>query len=289
MSRRKQSPFEDIVDIAATFPWWVGVALAIVVYSVLHYFAAMDIALSSKPGQIGVSVTKSMFRAFALVLQYVIPAALLGGAVISVLGRRKRNALHSRVSNSGERGALEDMSWQDFEQLVGEYFRRKGFVVEETGGGGADGGIDLVLSRGKDSYLVQCKQWKARQIGVEIVRELYGVIAAKGAAGGYVVTSGVFTDEAKRFADGREIELIGGDQLVELIGAQHEPKLAVQRKAESGEQSSSTAPAASKASVPLCPQCGSAMVLRTARKGANAGSQFWGCSTYPKCRGTRPK
>ena len=36
-----------------------------------------------------------------------------------------------------------------------------------------------------------------------------------------------------------------------------------------------------------CPKCGKAMVLRTARRGANAGEQFWGCSGYPKCRTTR--
>ncbi|QTP58323.1 nuclease [Billgrantia antri] len=33
-----------------------------------------------------------------------------------------------------------------------------------------------------------------------------------------------------------------------------------------------------------CPKCGSAMVLRTSKRGANAGNQFWGCSAYPKCR-----
>jgi len=34
----------------------------------------------------------------------------------------------------------------------------------------------------------------------------------------------------------------------------------------------------------VCPRCGSSMVLRTAKRGNNAGSQFWGCSAYPKCR-----
>jgi restriction system protein len=38
---------------------------------------------------------------------------------------------------------------------------------------------------------------------------------------------------------------------------------------------------------PPCPACGKAMVLRTARNGAQRGSQFWGCSGYPECRGTR--
>ena len=38
---------------------------------------------------------------------------------------------------------------------------------------------------------------------------------------------------------------------------------------------------------PACPICGATMVLRTAQKGANAGSRFWGCSGYPACKGTR--
>ena len=37
--------------------------------------------------------------------------------------------------------------------------------------------------------------------------------------------------------------------------------------------------------VPDCPKCGQPMVRRTARRGANAGSQFWGCSEFPRCRG----
>lgn len=36
-----------------------------------------------------------------------------------------------------------------------------------------------------------------------------------------------------------------------------------------------------------CPKCGKAMVLREAKRGANAGNKFWGCSTYPKCKGIR--
>lgn len=36
---------------------------------------------------------------------------------------------------------------------------------------------------------------------------------------------------------------------------------------------------------PACPRCGSPMILRNATKGKNAGRSFWGCSTFPKCRG----
>lgn len=38
----------------------------------------------------------------------------------------------------------------------------------------------------------------------------------------------------------------------------------------------------------ICPRCGSKLILRTAKQGANAGQRFWGCSAYPQCRHTTP-
>jgi Topoisomerase DNA binding C4 zinc finger len=40
--------------------------------------------------------------------------------------------------------------------------------------------------------------------------------------------------------------------------------------------------------VPMCPTCGGAMRERLAKRGKNAGKNFWGCGNYPRCRGTRP-
>lgn len=37
--------------------------------------------------------------------------------------------------------------------------------------------------------------------------------------------------------------------------------------------------------IPRCPQCGAAMALRTAKSGSHPGSQFWGCTAYPACKG----
>ena len=37
-----------------------------------------------------------------------------------------------------------------------------------------------------------------------------------------------------------------------------------------------------------CPKCGSELILRTVKSGDKAGSQFYGCSNFPKCRYTRP-
>lgn len=281
MGRRRQSTFEDLVEIGAKFPWWVGVILAAVAYLVLHPVATMEIAISGSTKDIGVSVSKAMFKAAATVGQYVLPAAFLIGAIVSVFSRWKLNALHDQAATGESKDVLQAMSWREFEQLVGEHFRRQGFSVTVLARGGADGGVDIILSRGGDRYLVQCKQWKARRVGVETIRELYGVMAAERAAGGYVVTSGYFTEEAKRFAEGREIELIDGERLSEIIKSQ---SAGTSLRLDPGSSSGKTAPG----EVPRCPECSSPMVLRTARKGNHAGSSFWGCTAFPKCRGTRP-
>lgn len=40
-------------------------------------------------------------------------------------------------------------------------------------------------------------------------------------------------------------------------------------------------------STAVCPKCGSNLVERTAKKGPNAGSKFFGCENYPRCRFTK--
>lgn len=52
--------------------------------------------------------------------------------------------------------------------------------------------------------------------------------------------------------------------------------------------SDAPAPAGTTSSPPLCPKCGVPMVIRTARRGANAGQRFYGCPNYPRCRQVLP-
>lgn len=47
-------------------------------------------------------------------------------------------------------------------------------------------------------------------------------------------------------------------------------------------------PAESTADTPACPLCSQRMVIRRARRGPHAGLTFWGCATFPACRGVRP-
>ncbi len=272
---------DDLFHVAAMLPWWVGVVLAIVAYAVLHRYATAPAVPPAPPvpGQMAPTVIGLMVRSLATWGQYLVPLLLLAGAAASAIGKYKRQGLIADVKGDTAGAALRAMSWRDFELLVGEAFRMRGYTVAETGGGGADGGIDLTLKRGGETSLVQCKQWRAYKVPVNVVRELYGVMAAQGAAAGFVVTSGVFTAEAKAFAQGRNIELIDGAALHKMIDA-------MRPIAPSGEAASRVTPKAADAS-PACPRCGAAMVHRVARQGANAGGAFWGCSAYPKCRGVR--
>jgi DNA topoisomerase I len=53
-------------------------------------------------------------------------------------------------------------------------------------------------------------------------------------------------------------------------------------KKSSGQASSDSSLSPYPSSLPVCPRCGSPMVKRSGPRG-----EFWGCSTFPKCKGTR--
>ena len=281
--KRKTSLIEDLLDMVAMMPWWIGITIAVVGYFVLHKLATPSPVVSIQPGQLGSLMSKSIIAGMATAGQYVVPLIGVFGALMSVIRRKQRSELIANVAQSKSANALDGMSWRDFEKLVGEAFRLQGYRIKETGGAGADGGIDLVLTKGDEISLVQCKQWKAYKVSVNVVRELYGVMAAKGATGGFVVTSGRFTDDAKAFAEGRNVQLVDGPRLFEMI------KRAKQSLTDTAQQPpGKPTMAQSKAAIePMCPQCGSSMVKRTARKGGNAGGEFWGCSKFPTCKGVR--
>jgi restriction system protein len=238
--------------------------------------------VNTAPGQIGNLMFQSIWMGLATAGQYFVPILCLAGAAMSAYRRHQRQTLVATVGSSKAADALDGISWQEFEILVGEAFRLQGYQVAETGGAGPDGGVDLVLRKGGEKFLVQCKQWKAFTVGVTIVRELYGVMAANGAAGGFVVTSGRFTDEAKTFAQGRNVTLMDGPALLKLIQQAKAARMA------GSKDPSTPMPARPKAVIqPLCPSCSKPMVRRTARKGGAAGNTFWGCVDFPACRGTR--
>ena len=186
---------------------------------------------------------------------------------------------HRRRLVDGQTGleSLRNTPWKQFEFLVAEAYRRQGYQVEFSLGRGADGGVDLIIRRDSRTALVQCKQWKVFSVGAPVIREMFGLMTAEKADEAIIVTSGKFTREAQDFAVGKPIRLIDGSQLLALVQS-------VQSQPAATETELDATPA--RNDNPTCPQCGKPMVLRTARRGSNAGNQFWGCPAYPACNGT---
>lgn len=281
--RKKTSTFDDLIFIASRLPWWLSLLIAFVAWIFLHPIAISSPPTIANPNQMGQAMAGQAWRTMAMFLQYLIPLAFVLGTIGSLVGGAKRKKLITDVAAATKPGkTVEGISWREFEHLVGEVYRRKGFTVIETGGSGTDGGIDLVLHMGSDKYLVQCKQWKSIKVGVTVIREFFGVMAAEGAAGGFVVTSGTYTQEAQAFAQGRNIQLVDGTLLKHWIATHHTAPLKSQfLKPESQVDMSK------EVSTPLCPVCSSPMQMKMAKRGINAGGDFWGCPKFPGCRGTR--
>jgi restriction system protein len=61
---------------------------------------------------------------------------------------------------------VRSLSWQNFEKQLASAYRQNGYQVEETGGGGPDGGIDLKLYKNGRYTVVQCKHWRTWKVNV---------------------------------------------------------------------------------------------------------------------------
>lgn len=264
--------------------WWsipIAICVAGFIYGATMFFAAAS------------PLTKafaSFAPAFAAITGIVVLFAGFRASVDKWIRRRL-------LDKQKDIDSIRQLSWSQFEMLIGEAYRRQGYQVIENAKGGADGGIDLRLKRGGENTIVQCKQWKVFKVGVKPIRELFGVMMAEGSDRAIFVTSGVYTADAREFARGKAMQLIDGDELAAMILPVKEliEEPAKQIPAVTGPASTGTVPAkipgaiapVEVRTVPACPACGNSMVLRTAKRGANAGSQFWGCAGYPSCKGTR--
>lgn len=280
MARRKQDDnFEMLVDIFKMVPFWVGPILALLVFLIVRYggpklFPAPESGFDSN----------SILRQLMPLLSWVFSGFLVMAWIFAEgLKLKSRFRLNRQTGIDSIRG----LGWQEFEHLVAEAYRRRGYMAEVVGSAAGDGGIDVELNGHGETVLIQCKQWKAFKVGVKPVRELLGVVTSRNADRGILITSGKFTSEAECFARESNIELIDGDGVAALVlDAKKAPTSTKPKNLHSQPQPSANT-AKQRSEPPSCPSCGAAMVLRTARRGADAGSQFWGCPKYPSCRGTR--
>ncbi len=247
---RKNTSFADLLLQA---PWWLSVVTAAITYFVMGRLLP-SIETENQ-------IINMVFKALAVPAPFFALFIVLIAPFSFFNSRRKAKQLDTQKSID----TIRQLHWRNFEELVAEAYRRQGYRVAE-GGFGADGGIDLELRKNDEWVLVQCKQWKAQKVGVNVIREMFGVLAASNADKVIVISSGRYTQQAIDFASDKPMLLVDGNGLLSLI---HDVQ---------------TAPKVEATKQTICPRCGSELVERQAKRGINAGNTFLGCSSFPKCR-----
>jgi restriction system protein len=193
-------------------PWWAWLLIGGSLYFVLQGAHAFF-----DPNSPSASKWSTLIDVGSIGLLVV---CTIAGATSFMLGRGEPQASDASASarNSDEaRKAQNRMSWGQFELLALEAFRRRGFQVTERGQSAEDGSRNLQLTRGRQRFLAHCKAWKTATVDIGAVRELYSMIIVAKAHGGIVITTGNFTQEARTFAAGRQLQLIDGQTLRELL------------------------------------------------------------------------
>lgn len=266
MAKRKDGGFE----LLASMPWPVPLVLGVIGFLVVRYGIGWVTSISQNVYLAAIGRELSG-KAYAPLAWIVLGLCWLA-ALASYIGTKGRRRL---LETQTDEESIRSLSWRQFELLVGEAFRRQGYAVQETGLGGADGGVDLVLRREGKLTLVQCKRWRTQRVDVKTVREMFGLLAHHQATAVKIIAVGRYTADAQRFAAGKPIELISGRALLDMVRS-------VQTFVP--ERDAKPQAAAFTEATPACPKCGKKMHQRANRR---TKERFWGCSAYPSCHGTR--
>jgi restriction system protein len=196
----------SIVDNLLDFPWWFHLALALGIV-ISPYFLADYIHASHN--MILLKIEPQLPN-----LSHIFGAIFLFFSLVCMYRKWERNKLFNHQQNLKD---IYNLTWQQFETLVTEVFYRAGHRVKQRGGNHADGGIDLEAYQSGMKIIIQCKHWKSKNVGVSVVREMFGVGIHENAHQVYIITCGYFTKDAKEFAEGKSIHLIHGYKLLSWI------------------------------------------------------------------------
>ena len=294
MFRRFVSAWADVwATWVARWPWWAGLVVAVPSYALLlssdgqlHWPAA------SHAGGAGPQWPPSWWQA----AQFLLPLLGVLASVTALWRQWQWRGSAGRLQPVSDSRLLRQLGVREFERLVAEAFRQQGYEVVERADDTRDG-PDLLLRQGRQVFLLRCKHWRAPRVGVEMVREFMALVAAHEASGGFVVTCGRFSKDARRTARALRLQLLDGPRLRALLRTQLQGRLTqIGHPTQSGHsllteplltQPPASAPVSTDQSPP-CPRCGSPMILRSVQPGSYSGQGFWGCPQHPACKGTRP-
>ena len=126
-------------------------------------------------------------------------------------------------SGSWDEKRLQELSPSEFEKLVAQLYRSRGYRADKTQDS-RDGGVDVIAvsmaTGAKQKLLIQCKHTKSDTVvGAPVVRELAGVLSnTPDATNAVVVTNGTFSRDAEREYQNSRVELVDRQRLIYLLG-----------------------------------------------------------------------
>lgn len=193
----------------------------------------------------------------------ILPLAFVGTGLLLLFWRIRRQNERRFLEDQDTIEKLRDLRPSQFEEYIVLLYSRLGYSTERVGGS-YDGGIDVIAKKDGVTEYIQCKKFITRQVSVHDVRDFYGAIVDKlPSVRGIFITTYVFTPEARKFCEGKPIELIDGSQLMERLH-----RAGVITVQESQKE--------------ICPRDGGTLVERQGKFGT-----FLGCSNFPRCTYTK--
>ena len=123
------------------------------------------------------------------------------------------------LSGLDQRPNLMDLTPSEFESLITNLFQKMGLETRLTQAS-CDGGVDCVAFDPRpifgEKVVIQAKRYK-HTVGVSAVRDLFGTVQNEGASKGILVTTSGYRKASFKFADGKPLELLGGNNLLYLL------------------------------------------------------------------------
>ncbi|MEN9306173.1 MAG: hypothetical protein RL173_105 [Fibrobacterota bacterium] len=282
--KRKQDPVEGLVKVALVMaigafvigkfaPGALGGFLKAVALPMigLVVFAGILVFLrrSGNTPSATQDLPKSPLRRLKSTNSEISPSPALSAAIDEAMKVEKPRTRPSGFTDD----VFRRMDWLVFEHFVVGLFGELGFKAKKTGAG-ADGGVDIELRGLTDAdhvspkALVQCKARSNSMVGVDKVRELYGVVSAQKVSRGILISNTGYTEDARAFTKQAQGLMLGD---LDWIQKQLE-RLPPPTRA--GLELKFLLP---DYDVPSCPKCEIKLVPRSGKSG-----KFWGCSNYPR-------
>lgn len=181
-------PRNSLFAVLLRAPWWVSLAIAVVLALVLA------------------ALLPDAYRVVGALSTFPF-------VVIAALAAWRQAQLPSAAEVASTQERVAGLGWPAFSALLEEAFRRDGFEVQRL----QATGVDFELSRSGRRMLVSARRWKSAQTGVEPLRTLQAARQAADASDALLICMGGLTDTARPFATQHVIQVWQAAELAHAL------------------------------------------------------------------------